>query len=102
MGLREAVKPCLLDVEVNGPFKCLSIACFTDQTCKTLQKEYYFLPFYYLYFSQPTIYYSAPLNLAGHASPPVLFVSAPPHSAETGAREAALSSELLIWEIAGN
>jgi hypothetical protein len=38
----------------------------------------------------------------GHVSPPVLLVSAPPHSAATGARGAALSSELLIREIADN
>jgi len=101
VGLREAVKPCLLAAEVDRPFKCLSIAALRIRLAKHTSEGvlfpsillFTFLPAHNLLFSS-----AGP----GHVSPPVLLVSAPPHSAATRARGAAPSSELLIWEIADN
>jgi len=52
VGLREAVKPCLLAAEVNGPFKCLSIAALRIRLAKHFRRS--IISFHFIIYVSPS------------------------------------------------
>jgi hypothetical protein len=89
---RQAVRPCILAAEFNGPFKCLSIAVLQIRLAKQTSEGVLlpsillliFLAAYYLLFSSTE---------PGHVSQPVLLVSAPRILLQLERETAALSRE---------